>query len=33
VSGGITMVDVDTVFMAFLEDFHTWDHFPQLSKY
>jgi len=27
------MVDVDTVFMAFLEDFQTWDHFPQLPKY
>ena len=31
-SGDITMVDVDTVLVTFLEDFHTWDHFPQLSK-
>jgi hypothetical protein len=27
------MVDVDTVLVAFLEDFWTWNHFRQLPKY
>jgi hypothetical protein len=32
-SRDITMVDVDTVLVAFLEDFRTWDHFSQVPKY
>jgi hypothetical protein len=32
-SGDTTMVDVETLLEAFLEDFQTWDYFPQLPKY
>ena len=27
------MIKVDTVLEVFLEDFQTWDYFPQLPKY
>jgi hypothetical protein len=30
---GVTTVDVETNLGAFLEDFQTLDHFPQLPKY
>jgi len=31
--GDTTMIDVGTLVGAFLEDFWTADHFPQLPKY
>jgi hypothetical protein len=32
-SGVTITVNVETIMEAFLEDFQTWDYFPQLLKY
>ena len=32
-SGNTTMVKVQTLLKAFLENYETWDYFPQLPKY